>query len=342
MKEAVLYQKLKNKAVQCNVCQRQCKIGEGQTGFCKTRVNKGGKLYTTIYGVVSSCNNDPIEKKPVFHYEPSSLCLSLGTYGCNFRCKFCQNWEISYANVSKKEIIDGHQKISPKQAVQMALRLESEGIAWTYNEPAIWLEYSLDGARLAKKKGLYTCWVTNGYATRKAIDLIAPHLDIYRVDLKSLDDKFYQKLIGVPKAAGVFEVTKYVHDKYPKIHIECVTNIIPGWNDDEKTLKKIANWILKNLGPKTPWHVTRFYPAAQMMDVSPTLPETLAKAQKTGFKTGLEFVYIGNIATETGESTYCPSCKTLNIKRNFYQTEVLAVDKRGCCSECGEDLNLKL
>lgn len=353
MKEAILYKKLKSKTVQCNVCQRRCKIGEGQTGFCKTRLNKDGKLYTTIYGVVSSCNNDPIEKKPVFHYKPGSLCLSLGTFGCNFRCKFCQNWEISYANASKKEIVNGQKKISPKQAVEMALNLGSEGIAWTYNEPAIWLEYSLDCAKIAKSpqtsslkpqasSALYTCWVTNGYATREAIDLIAPYLDIYRVDLKSFDDKFYQKLIGVPKAAGVFEVTKYVHDKYPEIYIECVTNVIPGWNDDEKTLKKIANWILKNLGPKTPWHVTRFYPAAQMLEVPPTLPETLIKAQKIGFKTGLEFVYIGNIATETGENTYCPKCKTLNIKRTFYQTEILAVDKKGRCSKCGENLNLRL
>ena len=351
MHPAILYRKLKNKAVQCGVCQRRCKIDEGQIGFCKTRVNQGGKLYTTIYDVVSSCNNDPIEKKPVFHYQPRSLCLSLGTFGCNFRCKFCQNWDISYADASKEKIINGQQKISPKQAVKMAFKLGSKGIAWTYNEPAIWLEYSLDCAKLAKSSPasrfhfpasiLYTCWVTNGYATKEVIDLIAPYLDIYRVDLKSFEDKFYQKLIAVPKAAGVFEVTKYIHDKYPKIHLECVTNIIPGWNDDKKTLKEIAVWILKNLGPKIPWHVTRFYPAAQMMDVPPTPAGTLIEARKLGFKAGLEFVYIGNLATETGENTYCPKCKTLNIRRSFYQTEILAVDRKGCCSKCGEDLNLK-
>lgn len=341
MKEAILYQKLKNGSIRCNVCQRRCIIPQGKTGFCKTRLNKDGKLYSLIYGVVSSINNDPIEKKPVFHYKPGSLCLSLGTFGCNFRCKFCQNWEISYANGVKGA--ESGTRISAKEAAKMALSQGSKGIAITYNEPAIWLEYSLEVFRKAKSKtNLYTVWVTNGYATKETIDVIAPYLDIYRVDLKSFEDKFYQKLIAVPKAKDVFNSTLYIKKKYPKIHLECVTNIIPGWNDSPESLKKIAHWIAKNLGSKTPWHVTRFFPAAYMMDTPPTPPQTLANAQKIGQEAGLSFVYIGNLTTKTGENTYCPKCGSLAIERSFYQTKILAVDKNGHCSKCSEDLNIIL
>jgi len=303
----------------------------------------------------------------VFHYKPNSLCFSLGTFGCNFRCKFCQNYDISYVDLSKNFSPTSNysfQLLTPKQAVETAINLKSQGIAFTYNEPTIWLEFSLDCFKLAKgkkhlrgggiaaeggkghlKDELYTVWVTNGYATKETIDLIAPYLDIYRVDLKSFDDSFYQKLINVPKASVVFETTKYLHDKYPKIHIECVTNIIPGANDSKENLKKIARFIYKNLGPLTPWHVTRFFPAAQMMDTLPTPPETIINAKKIGLAEGLAFVYIGNILTEKGENTYCPKCKTLNIERNGYQVKIFAVKEktgRGYCQNCGQDLNLIL
>jgi len=340
MKEGLLYQKLKNKSVRCGVCQRRCVIAEGQTGFCKTRINKNGKLYSTIYGVVSSINNDPIEKKPVFHYKPGSFCLSLGTFGCNFKCLFCQNWEISWADgVAEAKF---GTKISPQKAIELAQKYKSFGIAITYNEPAIWLEYSLDVFKLAKKQSLYTVWVTNGYATSQAIDLIAPYLDVYRVDLKSFDDNFYQKLINVPKAKVIFDTTKYVHDKYPKIHIECVTNIIPTWNDDEKNLTAIASWIKKNLGSKTPWHVTRFFPYAKLTNVPPTPAETLYKAREIGLKEGLEFVYIGNLEVDKEDDTFCPKCGNLAIKRDGYLTQILGVDKKGNCLSCKEDLNLFL
>jgi len=339
MKKTLLAKKLKDKKVNCFTCQRRCVVLPGQWGTCQTRINKNGILKSVIYGVVSSVNIDPIEKKPVFHYKPGSPCLSLGTYGCNFRCKFCQNWEISHTNGASINI-DNQKLLSPEEALKMAKKSGSEGIAWTYNEPAIWLEYSLDGAKLAKKEDIYTCWVTNGYATKEAIDKIAPYLDIYRVDLKSFDDRLYKKLIGVPQAKGVFETTKYVYDKYPKIHIECVTNIIPTWNDSDSNLKKLASWIVKNLGKKTPWHVTRFFPYADLTDVPPTPPETLLKARKLGMKQGLEFVYIGNMAVDKEDDTFCPKCGNLAIRRTGYSVEILAVDKKGHCSDCGEDLNI--
>ena len=214
VKEAILYQKLPGKKVRCGVCQRRCLISEGGVGYCKTRVNRGGKLYTTIYGAVSSLNNDPIEKKPIFHFAPGSLCLSAGTFGCNFRCLFCQNWEISWADgVAEAQY---GQKISPQDLVDLAYKYRSAGIAITYNEPAIWLEYSLEVFKKIQNskhkiqnkseiqstklkirnsqsaiRNLYTVWVTNGYATPEAIDLIAPYLNIYRVDLKSFDCLLY-------------------------------------------------------------------------------------------------------------------------------------------------------
>src|SRR4030042_2859522 len=310
MKEALLYQKLKGQRVRCGICQRRCLINEGQWGYCQTRLNQKGKLYTTIYGVVSSVNVDPIEKKPVFHYRPGSKCISFGTYGCNFRCIFCQNWQIAHANGASLNL-DKEKLLSPKEAIKLAVKSQAEGIAMTYNEPAIWLEYSLDVFKLAKKTNLYTVWVTNGYGTKETIDIIAPYLDVYRVDLKSFDDRFYQKLIKVPKASGVFETTKYLHQKYPQIHLECVTNIIPTWNDNPKNLKSIADWIVKNLGPKTPWHVTRFYPDAELNNVPPTPPKTLFEARKIGLDQGLKFVYIGNMSVEKENDTYCPNCGSL-------------------------------
>lgn len=340
MKETLLAKKLKNKKVACFTCQRCCSVSPGQWGTCQTRFNKNGKLYSVIYAVVSSVNIDPIEKKPVFHYKPGTPCLSLGTYGCNFRCKFCQNWQISHVNGASLNIND-QKFLSPKEAIKMAKDSNAPGIALTYNEPAIWLEYSLDVFKLAKTT-VYTVWVTNGYASKEAIDTIAPYLDIYRVDLKSFSDRLYQKLIGVPQAKGVFEVTKYIHDKYPNIHIECVTNVVPTWNDSEKELKKMANWIKKNLGPKTPWHVTRFFPYADLTDVPPTPPETLYKAREIGMKEGLEFVYIGNMAVDKEDDTFCPKCGNLAIRRTGYSTEVIAVDKEGNCIDCGNDLNIRM
>jgi len=373
VKEAILYQKLPGLPaeqaggkVRCGVCQRRCLIPEGGVGYCKTRINRGGKLYTTIYGVVSSLNNDPIEKKPVFHFAPSSFCLSVGTFGCNFRCLFCQNYDISWADgIAEAQY---GQKIPPQDLVDLAYKYRSAGIAITYNEPAIWLEYSLEvfkkiqnskskiqnklkiqnskfvirNSQSVIRNRLYTVWVTNGYATPEAIDVIAPYLDVYRVDLKSFDDKFYQKLINVPSAAPIFETTLYVHKNYPNIHIECVTNIIPGWNDDQEMLAKIARWIGKNLGEKTPWHVTRFFPYAKLIDVPPTPPETLYKAREIGLKEGLKFVYIGNLPVEEEDDTFCPKCGSLAIRRDGYSTQILAVTPEGKCQKCGEDLNIIL
>lgn len=350
MHEAILYEKLKNKTVRCHVCQRECLIPEGKTGYCQTRLNQDGILYTTIYGVISSINNDPIEKKPVFHFRPGSFCLSIGTFGCNFRCLFCQNYEIAWADgVSQGK---STTETPPEKIIELAKKYNSAGIAITYNEPVIWLEYSLDVFKLAKEvrppkrsdlsTKLYTVWVTNGYATKDAIDIIAPYLDVYRVDLKSFADNFYQKLIKLPKAQGIFDMTKYVHDKYPKIHLECITNIIPTWNDDPKMLTKIAKWIKNNLGEKTPWHVTRFFPYAKLTNLPPTPEEILFKAREIGLKEGLKFVYIGNMEVDKEDDTLCPQCGNLVIRRDSYKTKIIGVNPQGNCVNCDEILNLRI
>lgn len=291
--KGILYEKLPDGKAKCGVCQRRCVIADEKMGVCMTRMNIGGDIYSTIYGIVSSMAVDPIEKKPVYHFLPGSRCFSLGSFGCNFRCMFCQNWEIAYADGTKVHTFAGRE-VSPEQAVELAVKYNCASMAWTYNEPAIWLEYTIDCARLAKKRGIHTVYVTNGYITPEGLDAIGPHLDVYRVDIKSYTDEFYQKLINVPSAEGVREVAKRAKEKW-KMHIECVTNIIPGWNDDPENLRSIARWIKTELGEETPWHVTRFFPCAQMIDERPTPLETLKMARDVGHEEGLEFVHLGNV-----------------------------------------------
>lgn len=338
LREALLQEKLSNNRVRCNICQRRCNIAEGRAGYCRTKINRGGTLYTTIYGVISSANADPIEKKPVFHYKPGSLVYSIGSFGCNFRCLFCQNWQIAYADaVSAEGTCEVH--VPPQRVIDLARDSGSVGLAWTYNEPGIWLNYALDTAKLAKAAGLYTVYVTNGYATPEHLDTIGPYLDVYRVDIKSFDDEFYRKLIKVPHVQGILDVAKRAKDKW-KMHLEVVTNVIPTWNDKESTLRNIARWIVDNLGDLTPWHITRFFPYAQLSNLPPTPPTTLERAVAIGREEGLKFVYLGNIATRTGMNTYCPKDKQLVIARSGYNVNLVAVTPDGKCAYDGSELNM--
>jgi pyruvate formate lyase activating enzyme len=338
--EVLLQEPLGNNRSQCHVCLRRCKIPLGKAGFCQTKVNVGGKIYTTIYGVVSSAAVDPIEKKPVFHYKPGSLVYSIGSLGCNFRCAFCQNWEIAYADGTSCGGLC-EPNLTPEQAIKATQDSGSEGIAWTYNEPGIWLEYTLDCAKLAKKAGLYTVYVTNGYSTPEHLDLIGPYLDVYRVDLKSMSDEFYRKLIRVPHVSEILEVARMAKEKF-NMHIECVTNIVPGWNDDDDNTIKTASWIKDNLGELTPWHITRFYPHADLSNVPPTPPETLDRAVELAKEIGLKFVYLGNIQTSKGENTYCPEGGELLVERHGYQTKVRDLTPEGRCRRHGADINITM
>jgi len=338
LREALLYERRNNDRVRCHICQRRCLIPPGRIGYCKTKVNVGGTLYTTIYGVVSSAAADPIEKKPVFHYKPGSRVFSVGSLGCNFRCQFCQNWQIAYADgADARDLM--RPNLMPEEAIRRAKSSGCEGIAWTYNEPAIWLNYALDCAKLAKKAGLYTVYVTNGYATPEGLDAIGPYLDVYRVDIKSLSAEFYRKLIKVPSLDGILAVAKRAKDKW-QMHVEVVTNVVPTWNDDAENLSQTASWIRDNLGELTPWHVTRFFPHAKMMNLPPTPLETLIRARAIGQKEGLRFVYIGNAAIDGGQDTYCPKDGKLVISRAGYGVQMVAVDAAGRCAYDGTDLGL--
>jgi len=338
MKEALLYKKLPKKKVQCNVCQRRCIIANKKTGYCGTRYNENGKLYTLIYEIVSAINVDPIEKKPLFHFCPGTQVLSLGTLGCNFRCVNCQNWEISYAQLNPTQQQLNSHVLTPQESIALAKKYHASGIAWTYNEPTIWLEYTLDSAKLAKKNNLYTVYVTNGFITPEALDMIGPYLDAFRVDIKSMNKKICQKLAHINDFKNILSITKRAKEKW-NMHVELITNIIPGYNDNQKDLETIAQWIKKELGADTPWHVTRFYPAAKLINLEPTPIKILEIAREIGIKKGLSFVYLGNVGMHKGENTYCPKCGQLVIERTGYFTKMIGV-KNGQCKYCQRDLNI--
>lgn len=335
--EAVLYDKLPQSRVQCHVCQWRCIIAPGKKGVCRIRQNNGGILYSLNYAEASSVAVDPIEKKPLFHFFPASNVFSLGTWGCNFHCKHCQNWQISCT--IPEETSRSSQEIHPELAIQMAKRYHCKGISWTYNEPTIWFEYTLDSAKLAKRESLYTVYVTNGYITPEALDTIGPYLDAYRVDIKGFSDSFYQELAKVSQWRGILNMAKRAKEKW-NMHVEVVTNVIPTMNDDDSQIEGIASWIRNELGELTPWHVTRFYPHHLLTHLPPTPLPTLEKAYNIGKKAGLHFVYVGNVPGHDGENTLCYSCHKLVVQRYGYQTESLGL-KNSHCKFCGADLNIR-
>lgn len=257
MIEALLYEKLDRGRVRCQVCQWRCVIASGKRGACATRENRDGTLYTLIYDQVSSANLDPIEKKPLFHFHPGTPVFSLGTLGCSFSCPGCQNWQISQRE--PREFDPMLARMTPAAAVEMAKRAGAKGICWTYNEPAIWLEHTLEGARLAKEAGLFTAYVTNGTATREQLDLIGPYLDAYRVDIKAFSREGYKAIAGFANYEGILENTQYAKERWG-MHVECVTNVTPTVNDSDEMLRGIAEWIAAALGIDTPLARDAFLP----------------------------------------------------------------------------------
>ena len=301
MKECYLYKKLANKKVQCQTCNHRCTIAEGKRGICGVRENRKGKLYLLVYGKAIAVNIDPIEKKPFYHFLPGSYSLSIATVGCNFRCLWCQNWDISQAAKDPKlghklEILGDDWP--PEKIVREALKTDCKSIAYTYTEPTIFFEYALDTMKLAHKtrlpkrqESLKNCWVSNGYFTKETLEKIAPYLDAINIDLKGFSEKNYQKYSG-GKLKPVLENIKAVHKK--KIHLEITTMIVPTVNDPESQLKKAAQFIA-SIDKNIPWHISRFFPAYKMTDLPPTPLETLQKAKLIGKKAGLKNVYLGNM-----------------------------------------------
>ena len=337
MPEALLYEKLPNARVRCHTCQWRCRIGPGKFGVCGMYQNRDGTLYTLSYAIVSSMAADPVEKKPLFHFFPGSLAFSLGTLGCNFHCQHCQNWEISSAD--GRTIQRGCQEMQPREAIELTRRYQCQGIAWTYNEPSIWFEYTLDSAKLAKENNLYTVYVTNGYLSAEALDTIGPYLDAWRVDIKGFSDFLYRDLAKVPRWREILEVTKRAKAEWD-MHVEVVTNIIPTMNDDDQQLEGIAHWIRDELGELTPWHVTRFYPYHQMTHLPPTPVSTLERAYDIGQKAGLKFIYTGNVPGHRSENTICYACGKLIVERFGYRTRVVGLEGSRC-RFCGAELNFR-
>ncbi len=337
MHEAMLYEKLPNSRLRCNICQWRCNITPDKFGVCRMYQSRDGVLYNRNYAKASSVAADPIEKKPLFHFFPGSLVFSLGSWGCNFHCQHCQNWEISCPGID--EPWRGSRDVQPQVAIELAKHYHCQGIAWTYNEPTMWFEYTLDSAKLAKENNLYTVYVTNGYMTPEAMDTIGPYLDVWRVDIKGFSDAFYRGLAKIPRWRGILEVAKRAKDKW-NMHVEVVTNIIPTMNDDDRQLEGLASWIRDELGELTPWHVTRFYPHHNLMHLPPTPISALERAYEIGQKAGLKFIYAGNVPGHQSESTICYSCGKPVVQRLGYQTKVVGLEDSKC-KYCGAELNFR-
>ena len=311
-KEAYLYHELDQGKVLCLTCQRKCVIPESQKGWCQTRENKGGKLYSLIYGEVSQLSINPIENKPVFHFYPGSKWLSLGSVGCNFHCPGCQNWDIAHWKEGQMYT----EYLSPEGLVSKAKSTCFTGISFTFKEPALWFEYTVDVAKLSKAQGLYTNYVTNGFITEEAFDRVAPFLDVYRFDIKGITEETYTRIGHTKEFRGILEITKKA--KEYGVHVEVVTNVIPGFNDSETELRCLASWIKHSLGPEVPWHVTRFYPHLKLSHLSPTPVSKLERAWSIGKEEGIWYVYLGNVPGHRGENTYCHRCGELLIERHVF------------------------
>ena len=332
MKEARFYEKLENNKVQCHLCRHNCIINEGKFGICGVRKNEKGVLYTLVYDYPVAIHVDPIEKKPLYHFLPGSRALSIATVGCNFRCKFCQNYDISQA--PREGEIFG-ETVPRETVVALAERYRCESISYTYTEPTIFYEYAYDIAVLAKSKGIKNNFVTNGYIEEEPLREIAPYLDAANIDLKSFRKDFYAKIVGA-RLDQVLESIKL----YFKlgIWIELTTLIIPGYNDTEEELRDIARFIKSELAEYVPWHVSRFYPHYKMSYIPPTPVKKVLRAREIGLEEGLLYVYTGNIPGDEGSDTYCPSCKRAVIKREgFWVVENRA--KGGVCEYCGAQVH---
>jgi len=333
MKEALLYKKLADKKVKCELCPHFCLIADGKRGICGVRENKDGILYSLVYGKIVSSYADPIEKKPLFHSLPGSLSYSIATVGCNLRCLFCQNWEISQMP-REKHVIVGEDK-TPDEIVSAALKENCQSIAYTYTEPTIFFEFAYDCSKLAREKGLKNIFVTNGFMTAEALNMISPYLDAANVDLKSFREDFYRRISGA-RLAPVLDTLKLM--KKLNIWVEVTTLLIPGLNDSKSELAEIADFIKNELGEGTPWHVSAFFPAYKMTDRPPTPAETLKIAREIGLKAGLKYVYSGNLPIAGAENTYCGKCKKILIERSGFQVVSNHI-KNGACPFCGEKVS---
>ncbi|MFC1587167.1 AmmeMemoRadiSam system radical SAM enzyme, partial [Planctomycetota bacterium] len=312
--------------MRCNLCEHRCEIPEGRVGICWVRGNQNGKLLTFVKDLAIASHIDPIEKKPLFHAAPGTNILSIATAGCNFRCSFCQNWQISQQPKGKTSGRIEGRSLKPEDLVNMALARNCSSIAYTYSEPTIFFEYAYETARLATEAGLFNVFVTNGYMTEEALAKIRPYLQCANVDLKGFNEKLYHKITG-----GKLQHVKNFISKAWNIGVflEVTTLIIPGFNDSEDELKQITDF-LASVSPDIPYHLSRFHPDYKMLDRPPTSFETLEQAYNIAKQSGLKFVYVGNIHGNAYETTYCPDCGKSLIERAGYAIKANHL-KLGCC-----------
>lgn len=312
--------------LECLLCPHYCKIGIGKVGICGVRKNSGEKIKLITHGILSGYALDPVEKKPLYHFFPGQNILSLGSYGCNMRCDFCQNYQIS------QKIPDGFiPGISTAQIIKDALSsIRNIGLAFTYNEPIVWFEYMRDLALAARAEGLYTVMVSNGYVNSKPLEEITGFIDAFNIDLKAFNNDFYKKLAGA-ELAPVKSTLKQIAASGK--HLEITTLIIPGQNDNEKEMLMETEWIAGELGKDTPFHLSGYYPTYKR-DNPRTTEETLTKLYDIA-TSNLDYVYIGNSHTDTGQNTSCPVCGTIVTIRSGYKIRILNLNEEGNCSKCG-------
>jgi pyruvate formate lyase activating enzyme len=328
--EALLYEKRSDRKVECALCSHRCVIPTGHRGICGVRENRDGILHTLVYGRLVAGHIDPIEKKPLFHFLPGSLSYSIATVGCNFRCRFCQNADIAQMPADHGGRIRG-EATDAGAVVAAAVRGGCRSIAYTYTEPTVFFEFALDTARLAHAQGIRNVFVTNGYMTREALEMIAPVLDAANVDLKAFNRKYYTEVCGA-KLEHIQETLRNM--KAMGVFVEVTTLVVPGLNDDPAELKALAEFLVQDLGPDTPWHISRFHPTYRLADRPPTPIKTLQSAREIGRLAGLKHVYTGNAPGDEGENTFCPSCgETLIERLGFRVGEVRLKDGR--CAKCG-------
>ncbi|HHX64668.1 MAG TPA: AmmeMemoRadiSam system radical SAM enzyme [Chloroflexi bacterium] len=334
MKEARLWHSLEDTTLRCVLCAHRCRIADNDFGICGVRQNQGGTLYSLVYGLLVAQAVDPIEKKPLYHFYPESTAYSVATVGCNFRCAFCQNADISQSPRDHGRIVGRHTE--PEDVVRAAKQYGSRSIAYTYGEPTMFYEYSLDIGRLAHQEGIANVYVSNGYMTPEMLDEANPAdepglIDAANIDLKSFRDVFYRQQCGA-RLQPVLDSLKTL--KARNVWLEVTTLIIPGLNDSEEELGDIARFIVTELGPDTPWHVSRFHPTYRMMDRPSTPVDTVSRAREIGLEAGLHYVYIGNVPGSGAEDTICPHCGHVVIHRAGYTVVRYDADG-GTCGRCG-------
>ncbi|MFA5248916.1 MAG: AmmeMemoRadiSam system radical SAM enzyme [Candidatus Paceibacterota bacterium] len=335
MKEVILYKRLERENVQCQTCAHCCFILPGKRGICGVRENIDGKLFALNYGKAVAMNIDPIEKKPLFHFLPGTSTLSVAAAGCNFSCLNCQNYDISQGSKALPEIAG--KEISPKEIVKTALKNNLPSISYTYTEPTVFLEYAMETMKLAREAKLKNVWVSNGFMSEESAKFITPYLDAINIDIKGFSEEFYRNNCGA-HLEPVLRTAKLM--RKAGVWLEITTLIIPTKSDSPDMLKKLAKFIKKELGEDTPWHVSQFSGVIswKLQKLPNTPVKKLQMAYNIGKEAGLKYVYIGNVPGLDSESTYCPKCNELCIKRVGYDTKDCA--KKGACPKCGEKLSI--